>query len=83
MMLSKTELVKMVVITKSVVAPPEAKAIRLHFPAGSTLKGTLTRRETSYIATIRQLKLIHLSVVLLIQPYDAQHTLRPYKKSLV
>ena len=63
---------------ESVFAPPEAKAVRLHVPAGSTLKGTLTRRETSYIATIRQLKLIHLSVVLLIQPYDAQHTLRPY-----
>ena len=62
---------------ESVFAPPEAKAVRLHVPAGSTLKGTLTRRETSYIATIRQLKLIHLSVVLLIQPYDAQHTSRP------
>jgi hypothetical protein len=33
-------------------APPEAKAGRLHFPAGSTLKGTLTRRRTPLSATI-------------------------------
>jgi len=56
-----------------VVFPPEAKAVRLHFPAGSTLKGTLTRRETSYIADIRHLKLIHLYDVLWIQPYGGQH----------
>ena len=51
---------------ESVFAPPEAKAVRLHVPAGSTLKGTLTRRGTSLVATVRQLKLINLYVVLLI-----------------
>ena len=67
---------------ESVFAPPEAKAVRLHLPAGSTLKGTLTRRKTSYVANIRQLKLIHLYVVLLIKPYDVQHMPRPYKDTM-
>ena len=41
----------------SVFAPPEAKAVRLHVPPGSTLKGTLTRRETPYVTPIRQPKI--------------------------
>ena len=36
-----------------VVSAPEAKAIRLHVPAGSTLKGTLTHRKTSLLPHTR------------------------------
>ena len=65
---------------ESVFAAPEAKAVRLHVPAGSTLKGTLTRRETSRFANISFSKLIRVYVVLLIQPYDTRHSLHLYEK---